>query len=178
LDLGAGLKSLRPGQRQASIVAFGKKTILVLGLLGSLGSMILAPCPARAASVGAQSGKKLLETIGTGIAVGTILGASTLPFYDQPGTHAGNLLWGALFGAVAGVGVGVYQGLAGQSESFASNDRASPRSPQERIDPVLGLQTSEERFLSRRSNPSGNGLLARAPSPTAQIWMPLVSLSW
>ena len=57
-----------------------------------------------------------LETVGISTAVGTILGASTLPFYDQPGDHTLNIAYGASAGFVAGLGIWIYQVLAPSSE--------------------------------------------------------------
>jgi hypothetical protein len=63
----------------------------------------------------ARSGD-FLETMGLCIAGGTVLGASTLPFYDQPGTHSSNLAVGAAVGAVAGLGIWAYGQFVGPDE--------------------------------------------------------------
>jgi len=49
------------------------------------------------------------ETLGTAGAVGLVLGASTLPFYGQPGSHLMNLGYGAVAGLLVGSGIWVYQ---------------------------------------------------------------------
>jgi hypothetical protein len=51
----------------------------------------------------ARSGNTDLETIGITTAIGTVIGASTLSFADQPGTHLLNIAVGAALGAVSGV---------------------------------------------------------------------------
>jgi hypothetical protein len=130
-----------------------------LGLL--LGAILSAPREARA-----RSGDHTLETIGVSIAVGTVLGASTLPFYDQPGTHLLNLVYGAAAGAVVGVGVVVSQEISGGS----SNDQAGldpAQKPVRQAAPLAQAKMPEPAF----------GTLKRPVSAT-QFWTPLVSLNW
>ena len=78
--------------------------------------------------------KDALITIGIGAATGTILGASTLPFYGNAGDHVENVFMGAGAGAAAGLGLALYL-LAtpedtrdGSSGSFptGSNPMSSP----------------------------------------------------
>src|SRR5688572_19132061 len=72
----------------------------------------------------AYSGDPFLETIGISIAVGTVLGASTLPFYGQPGDHLINAAYGAAAGAAFGLGVWVYGQIQGnQDDEWASARR-------------------------------------------------------
>lgn len=105
----------------------GKGLKNFLPVLGLLGAALLAPQPVCAAGI--------LETIGISTAVGTVLGASTLPFYEQPGDHTGNVTLGAAAGAVVGVGVVIYQALSGNSderaqlESRMARTRREPRQP-------------------------------------------------
>src|SRR3954466_11035161 len=80
-----------------------KRIGTLIPLLGLLGALLTAPRLARA-----NSGSSFLETIGISIAVGTVLGASSLPFYDQPGKHLTNLEAGAAAGAAVGLGVSLY----------------------------------------------------------------------
>jgi hypothetical protein len=117
----------------------------IVPVLGLLLALLAAPRDARA-----NSGNSFLETIGIGIAVGTVLGASTLPFYTQPGKHVENLAYGAAAGVVAGL---VYAVAAGRS----SDDQASA------LDPVgdPGLQP-----------------VAYLPNSSPRIWTPLVSLNF
>ena len=64
------------------------------------------------AASGSEGFEKLgfKETLGTAGAVGTVFGASTLPFYSQPGTHLMNLAYGAAAGLVVGTGFWLFQG--------------------------------------------------------------------
>lgn len=58
-----------------------------------------------------QPRETFLKTMGISISVGTVLGASTLPFYDQPGTHLSNLVIGASAGLVLGLGIALFEKL-------------------------------------------------------------------
>lgn len=53
-------------------------------------------------------GSSILETVGISTAVGLVLGASTLPFYEQPGDHVTNVLLGAGLGLLAGIGIRIF----------------------------------------------------------------------
>jgi hypothetical protein len=134
-----------------------------LALLGAL--VLSASRPAQA-----NTGKTFLETIGVSTAVGTVLGASTLPFYDQPGTHLQNLAYGAGAGFVIGAGIGLYRILSGQAKRDAfGQDREEP-------DTVLSQTIASE---SRLDRVSGNLVFSPArPNQPAAIWSPLVSLTW
>jgi hypothetical protein len=150
----------------------------VISVLGLLGALILGLSVSREAR--AHSGNSFLETIGFTTAVGTVLGASTLPFYDQPGQHLENLAYGASLGAIAGLGVYLYQALSGDSHSglFASETRScKPLDSSLSIDKAGNANLiSESRTDFSRSGPPAVsvGMSAR---PT-QFWMPLVSLTW
>lgn len=92
--------------------------------------------------------------MGISIAVGTVLGASTLPFYSQPGTQLINLAYGASAGAVTGLGVLVYGLFQGSSPDPYEAANYQPSSP---ISASLQAQT-----------------VLRPP----KYWMPLVSVNW
>jgi hypothetical protein len=113
--------------------------------MGLLLALLSAPRLARA-----NSGNSFLETIGISIAVGTVLGASTLPFYRQPGTHLINVGYGASAGAVAAIGVSIYGLFQGRSH-----------------DPY------DDVALWRHENRG----FALGPPP-GSIWMPVVSVNW
>ena len=110
-------------------------------------ALTAAPRDARANSI--------LETIGIGIAVGTVLGASTLPFYDQPGKHVSNLA----YGAAAGVVVGLVYGVAAGRSSYDQANNAD----YDQGDPGPGPAPA---------------LVSTLPNTPARFWMPLVSLNW
>lgn len=152
-------------------------TLPLLAISGLLGLSLSIPREARA-----NSGKTFLETMGISIAVGTVLGASTLPFYDQPGKHLINLAYGASAGAVAGVGILVYQWIAGPVHDEFSEDGTS--GPGRRN--AIGL--THQYVLGRSTQPlDGTGpAIARndyqpprsAPLYPTQFWTPVVSLNW
>ncbi len=58
------------------------------------------------ASLGDSAMTVAFSTIG-----GAVLGASTLPFYDEPGDHTKNIFYGAALGAVVGVLISAYAGV-------------------------------------------------------------------
>ena len=136
-----------------------------LGLL--LGATLSAPRMARA-----QSGDHTLETIGISTAVGTVLGASTLPFYDQPGTHLLNLVFGAAAGAVVGLGVVVHREISGGSadETAGFNPAAVPvkgtrvSNGDRRVARQARSQVSSRTLeLRDRTSESGFGTLQQRP---------------
>ena len=164
----------------------------VLGLLGALIFTLSAPRPACA-----KSGNSFLETMGISIAVGTVLGASTLPFYDQPGSHLMNLAYGASLGAVAGIGIGLYHLFSGRSSDDVFAIRSSDEDPGlpvsrcedfEREDSLslsasnkISNTASKSRrnlFRGRRGLTDSAVLSSKGVARPALVWMPLVSLTW
>lgn len=119
--------------------------------LGLLGAVLMAPQTVRAAGI--------LETMGVSVAVGTVLGASTLPFYEQPKDHTGNVSLGAAAGAAIGLGVVIVQAIRGGD----SDERAQ-------------LDTRYSRTRLEPRMPEFTGTLKNDREFTAQ--MPLVSLNW
>ncbi len=132
----------------------------VLGLL-LLGALLSLSAPRMAR---ANSGDTFLETIGIGIAVGTVLGASTLPFYDQPGKHLVNLAYGAGAGAAVGVGVAVYGWLSGGSDHDEQVFHSGSR--------TFALRRQQLPRARRQTR----ALVPNLP-PTTIVWSPIVSLS-
>jgi hypothetical protein len=100
-----------------------RKFTAVLPVLGLLVAVLWVPRTARANS-------SFLETIGISVAVGTVLGASTLPFYSQPGTHVKNVAYGASAGALVGVGILVAGLFQGSDDETAWRGRNIPRVPE------------------------------------------------
>jgi len=139
----------------------------VLGLLGAVQIGLLAtPRVGHASS--AQPGDNFYETVGVSLAVGTILGASTLPFYSQPGSALVNVGIGAGIGAVIGLGIWTYELFFGTPESSGHGivEFKLPRSGQVSI-----LNPSEFRSTSAS--------LGRSASFTPTLlWLPLVSINW
>lgn len=154
----------------------------LLAISGLLGASLSVPRLARA-----STGQIFLETMGISIAVGTVLGASTLPFYDQPGTHLLNLAYGASAGAVAGLGAFVYQLVAGNGQDDYGQVRGlAPGSHSRRsLISATTLDSTGRGSASRISWPAGPAISqgdyvaprSRSPYP-AQFWTPLVSLNW
>lgn len=147
-----------------------KQTLPFWVSLGALFAALSVPRDARA-----WSGHSFLETLGLSIAAGTVLGASTLPFYDQPGTHLENLGYGAGIGAIAGLGIGVYQWIAGRSSDdlFTEGDRVQ-------YDASLSFFPNDftKRQRSRISPAVSQPGLTMSSLRPALIWTPLVSLTW
>jgi hypothetical protein len=128
-----------------------------------LGVLTSAP---REAQAGA--GKLFFETLGVGIAVGTVLGASTLPFYDQPGTHLINLAYGASAGVVVGLGWFFYSwAKAPSSEGFYdTSHRSGPGGPAIQ---QVGLAQAATR---------GQSVFPLSSNSFPRFWTPIVSLNW
>jgi hypothetical protein len=99
-------QSARPSQRSASLskrasaVGGDSPRCLRIGVTLKVGLCAIGLVQASSASAAS-----FLETFGLSVAGGTVLGASTLPFYEQPGDHSANLAWGAAIGAAVGLGV-------------------------------------------------------------------------
>lgn len=62
-------------------------------------------------------------TVAGGALAGTVLGASTLPFYGSPGDHMQNIWIGAAVGTVVGVLVSAAAGFTQTSESLDAEDQ-------------------------------------------------------
>jgi len=86
----------RPQRQTGTLPVLSSSVGVALGVWAGSTGVGLVPS-AHAAS--------FLETFGLSGVGGTVLGASTLPFYRQPGDHSVNLAWGAAVGAVVGLGV-------------------------------------------------------------------------
>jgi hypothetical protein len=163
-----------------------KKIGVILPVLGLLGASFSAPRIARA-----NPGNSFLETIGISIAVGTVLGASTLPFYDQPGKHLMNLAYGASAGAVTGIGILVYGWIAGPSQDEFSDASPAPRDSETctgardggyRPFPARPHYAADVQHLHYETGPAiaWNDYVAPRSAAVypAQFWTPVVSLSW
>lgn len=90
-----------------------RKTVVVVALLAALGVVELVTIPSAEASYGFHDA---LETIGIAAGIGSVLGLSTIAFYEQPTAHLKNTLIGAGVGTVVGIGVAAYL-MAASSES-------------------------------------------------------------
>jgi hypothetical protein len=120
----------------------------------------------------AGAGKLFFETLGVGIAVGSVLGASTLPFYDQPGTHLINLVYGASAGAVAGIGYFFYNlATAPSREGFYEAELRRPPSRATAGPEILALANASPGVRGQSAFPLSSNSYPR-------FWTPLVSLNW
>ncbi len=77
------------------------KKLLIAVLLG----IFLIPTPSRAAS----SLEVIMEDALWGAAIGTLVGAATLPFMKNPSKHYDRLAQGAGLGLMGGIAFGVYE---------------------------------------------------------------------
>ncbi len=136
-------------RKNSSAPDWKQKIGILLPGLALVAGLLATPRMARA-----NSGNSFWETIGISIAVGTVLGASTLPFYDQPGEHVLNTGLGATAGVLTGVGILVYGLFQGKSsESLESAGIFPPGQPLPRS-------------------------CAFVPVHLTSYWMPLVSVTW
>lgn len=99
--------------RGGSLFTRNIQKLLIVALLG-----VGVVAPVKNASAGSQ----FFEAIGISTAVGTVLGASTLPFYTQPGDHISNVYIGAAAGFVVGLGIWAI-GLFDSEEQAVQNIR-------------------------------------------------------
>lgn len=123
----------------------------------------------------ASTGKKFLETLGISTAVGAVLGASTLPFYEHPLDHKRNIAIGAAAGAVIGLGIIGYGAISGSSGSPNSGGWAYEKDQTDRMDD--GVAQSGARVVATAL--AGAAVQSLSSSQTARsVWMPLVSVTW
>ena len=82
-----------------------RKVGIILGLSLLLSGIGITNPPRAEASYGVWDA---LETIGISTGIGTVLGLSTLAFYDSPSSHSQNVFMGAGAGLLVGLGVAAY----------------------------------------------------------------------
>lgn len=143
------------------------KRVLALVTLFSFLSLFV-PTGARAdTSVGDSALTVAFATIG-----GAILGASTLPFYEDPGDHTKNIFYGAAIGAVAGVIISAYAGVQ-EGPDYNDEEEASlrrARRPSElAINEAPALRLRPEASVATRKPASFS-------SGTTLVWSPVASL--
>ena len=118
----------------------------------TLGCFLVSPWAREAHAI--TSGQNTIwETIGFSTAVGTVLGASTLPFYEEPGQHITNVAIGASVGLIGGLGYF----LAGRFQSTMSD----PVTETTHLRVKLPVLSGDLPVVSRSS-----------------LWLPMVSLTW
>lgn len=132
-------------------------------LILSLAFFVAFAPVSRAASIGSAA-----ITVGVATAAGAVLGASTLPFYGEPGKHTKNIFYGAAIGAVAGVILAAYSGV---KEGAPEEDGASLRRELRRQDLL-----AQDRL---RYQPETSGASRGGPSPAAVLaWSPLAQFQF
>lgn len=143
-----------------------------LALIGILGAVLLGPQESRA-----RSG--FFETIGVSTAVGIVLGASTLPFYEHPFSHSKNMTIGAAIGAAFGLGYLAYgKFIKASDQDMASQENFYQPSfviiEQQGVSFCPGslAQLRVDVSQYRASTYSSKSVLS------TNAWMPLVSLRW
>lgn len=112
------------------------------------------------------------ETVGISLAVGTVLGASTLPFYRDPSAGLLNVMIGAGAGFLVGVGIWAYQLFVGPSKPSSTRGLL--------LNPSWNLANRAEfRLLGQFENPAeGPTWVSQLPKSPGQVWLPIVSVTW
>jgi hypothetical protein len=132
-------------------------------LLISFTAFALMPVPARAAvGIGDAALTVAISTVS-----GAVLGASTLPFYEDSGKHTKNIFYGAALGAVVGV---LYAAYAGVSEGpLEEEEEARLMDRRSRfLEPRPSLVSAE--ITTKRFAPS------MIPDGDLAIWAPLTQI--
>lgn len=135
----------------------------------TLTSLLLFSLPSGAraeTSLGDSALTVAFSTIG-----GAILGASTLPFYEEPGDHTKNIFYGAAIGAVVGVIISAYAGV--QEGPDYSDEEASVR--RRRRASELAINESPELRLKSESS-AATRKPATFSSGTTLVWSPVASI--
>lgn len=115
--------------------------------------------PAQALTLGDAALTVSISTVS-----GAILGASTLPFYEDSGKHTKNIFYGAAIGAVAGV---LISAVAGVKESQDDDEALLMRAP------------ADARFaFSRELKPELTSAIKKGTTSSPLVWSPLASLNF
>jgi hypothetical protein len=110
-----------------------RKVVIIVGSLLAIGSAGKVACPNAEASYGFTDA---LETIGIAAGIGTVMGLSTIAFYDTPTSHMGNALVGAGAGLLVGLGVAAYLFTTSPEDGGDLIDELLP--PEKKPDDVPG----------------------------------------
>jgi hypothetical protein len=121
--------------------------------LAILLSFLFSPSARADTTIGDSALVVAFSTLG-----GAVLGASTLPFYEEPGDHTKNIFYGAALGAVIGVFISAYTGVKGgrdfdEEDARLKNKRGTSLSLNDA--PELRLRT--ETTSAMRKGPSFAG---------------------
>jgi hypothetical protein len=134
----------------------GKLPVLFLAILA-----LFLGRPAQALTLGDAA-----LTVSVSTVSGAILGASTLPFYEDSGKHTKNIFYGAAIGAVVGVLISAYAGVKESQDDDEAFLRV--RAP------------ADARFaFSRELKPELSSSLKKgAPMGSALVWSPVARLNF
>jgi len=98
--------------------------------LGAVSTVSDSWCPPAEAAYGV---KDALSTIGIATGIGSVIGLSTIAFYDSPTSHLNNVLVGAGAGLIVGLGVAAYyMATAPETDDIDPEELLVPK---KRIDP-------------------------------------------
>lgn len=136
--------------RKSSATAF--VFLIVLSLL---------PGRARAETTFADSAL----TVALSTVAGAVLGASTLPFYEDSGEHTKNIFYGAALGAVVGVLVSAYSGIKEGPNYDDARLKITPESKLSINDSVRYRLNAEATTARRKSASFGDG--------STLVWSPV-----
>lgn len=106
--------------------------------------------------------------VGLTTVAGSIIGASTLPFYEDSGAHTENILYGAAVGAVTGVLISAYAGVREVPDyEDASNPRLAPSKLSLNEAPAMKLKAEASASIRKPASFAGG-----APA----MWSSLASI--
>lgn len=114
--------------------------------------------PAQALTLGDAALTVSISTVS-----GAILGASTLPFYENSGDHTKNIFYGAAIGAVVGVFISAYAGVKESQDD----------------DALLNRAPADARFaFGRELKPELTSALKKGTPGSSLVWSPLAKLEF
>lgn len=146
-----------------------QRTLLALSLILALSG---APQAAHAADASSTSNGGLsfgdaALTVVVATAAGTILGASTLPFYSNSSDHTKNIFYGAALGAVVGVMFCAYAAVKDGGAAYDDARLLTPPKQQPRLaadwaisEKISAARTSALRGMSAQKT---NSVMAWSP---------------
>jgi hypothetical protein len=146
-------------------VTFARKPFAAVFLFLFALSLFHAPRAQADANIGDAA-----LTVAVATVAGAVLGASTLPFYDESGEHTKNIFYGAAIGAVVGVFISAYAGV--QEGPNFDDARLAPRKPSE-----LSLNEAPAFRLSAEGSTAVRKPASFA-SGTTLLWSPVASVKF
>lgn len=146
-----------------------RRVLAITAFLIAWGMAYTAMAPNAEASL---SGKDALVTIGISAGIGTVLGLSTIAFYDAPTDHLRNALVGAGAGLIVGLGVTVYLlAQSAQEDEINPEELLPPENKPNAPAKKSGKESSKSNRQSFRSRPSAV-LLAQSCLPSVPVTPP------